>query len=275
MRVEQLVESSGVAWIGVPAWSQLEWLWHGFSTRSGGVSRAYLADDQKLGDGPGEMNLGFTSEDRAEDVEENRQQFVGAVTGSRETPLVTVRQVHSNRVVVAQQGASAEADGLMTGQQGIALGIQTADCIPVLIVDLENRAVAALHAGWRGTVERVVELGIARMKTEYGSQPANLLAAIGPGIGPCCYTVGAEVVDRFKSKFVYAGEVLTKDEDGSVRLNLTQANQRQLLAAGLPEESISTVGECTGCHPERYYSHRNSGGHAGRMMALIGIRPAQ
>jgi len=278
------VSPDGVGWLGVPGWKNVDWLWHGFSTRRGGVSRVYLAGGQI---GPGELNLGFTAADAPENVRENRLRFVGAVTGGRETPLRTVRQVHSNRSVTATQIAEetiAEADGLMTGQAGVLLGIQTADCIPVLVADPVRRAVAAFHAGWRGTVARIVELGVSRMKQEFGSNPEDLIAAIGPGIEPCCYTVGVEVLDRFTEGFSYASELFSQEvtnpesrPDGSnihldLRVNLKEANRRQLMAAGVAADAITTLGGCTACQPDHFYSHRASGGHAGRMMAVIGIR---
>jgi polyphenol oxidase len=278
------VSSDGVEWLGVPGWEGVDWLWHGFSTRRGGVSRVYLTGGEI---GPGELNLGFTAADAPENVRENRLRFVGAVTGSRETPLRTVRQIHSNRSVTATQIAGetiAESDGLMTGQAGMLLGIQTADCIPVLVADPTRRAVAAFHAGWRGTAARIVELGVGRMKQEFGSDPADLIAAIGPGIGPCCYTVGIEVLDRFTEEFSYASELFSQElvnpeslpDDSNthfdLRVNLKEANRRQLVAAGVAAEAIATVGGCTACQPDSFYSHRASRGHAGRMMAVIGIR---
>jgi polyphenol oxidase len=268
------ISSDGAEWIAVPGWEALDWLWHGFSTRRGGVSGAYLAQGDEAG--AGELNLGFTAADEAENVCENRLRLVTAVTGSRETELVTVRQVHSQVSVVARAGdAPAEADGIMTNRSGLLLGIQTADCIPVLVADPVRPVVAAFHAGWRGTVRRIVELGIRQMHEEFGSDPEQLVAAIGPGIGPCCYMVGDEVLREFEARFAYAGALFSGGGAGSgLRLDLIEANRRQLLDAGLEAGAIATVGGCTSCQPEWFYSHRASGGHAGRMMAVIGIRPA-
>jgi len=265
------VSADGVEWLGAPGWENLDWLWHGFSTRRGGVSRVYLTGDEISA---GESNLGFTAADAAENVRENRARFVEAVSGSRETSLQTVRQVHSNRSMTAAEAAqdtTPEADGLMTGQAGVLLGIQTADCIPVLVADPVRRAVAAFHAGWRGTVARIVELGVGRMVQEFGSAPADLIAAIGPGIGVCCYKVGEEVQTQFGANFSYAGELFLPIE-GAFNLNLVEANRRQLMAAGLRPDAIAMVGGCTACQPRLFYSHRASGGHAGRMMAVIGVR---
>jgi YfiH family protein len=291
-KVSSQPSSTGVQQLTVMGWEEIDWLWHGFSTRAGGVSRVYLPDVES---DAGELNLGFTAADPAENVRENRLRFVAAVTGSRLTPLVAVRQVHSNRSVVLRAPfvgfgpeAIPEADGLISDQPGLLLAIQTADCVPVLVVDRMRRVVAGFHAGWRGTVEQIVELGVETMRAEFGSEPGDLAAAIGPGIGSCCYTVGDEVLDRFTKNFSYAPELFSQravrpDEsvDGSnvsvglrvdLRVDLIEANRRQLLAAGLNADSISVAGGCTGCHPELFYSHRTSGGHAGRMMSVIGIR---
>ena len=184
----------------------------------------------------------------------------------------------------------------MTCEPGMLLGVQTADCIPVLVADLKRRAVAAFHAGWRGTVNRIVENGIGRMRMEFGSRPEDLVAAIGPGIGVCCYAVGEEVLSSFESQFSYFNELfrevydtdpvrtkypmlfLTQRAPGhssigpSLHLNLIEANRRQLMAAGLSSRSIKVVGGCTSCQTEMFFSHRASQGHAGRMLSVIGIR---
>ena len=185
----------------------------------------------------------------------------------------------------------------MSDEPGILLAIQTADCIPVLVADRKRRAVAAFHAGWRGTVRRIVETGIGKMRLTFGSQPEDLTAAIGPGVGACCYAVGEELLSEFESQFIYARELfrevydsdpvrtrypmlfLTQRAPGhseigpNTHLDLVEANRRQLLDAGLKAASIQTVGGCTSCQRELFFSHRASQGHAGRMMSVIGIRP--
>jgi hypothetical protein len=290
-----IVAANGVHWLPVRAWEKIPWLWHGFSTRKGGVSRAYCADDA-----PGELNLGFTSSDERETVERNRHLLVEAVTGDPATPLVTVRQIHSGVLVLASPAEAdrelpCKGDGLMTDRPGLLVGIQTADCIPVLVADRKRRAVAAFHAGWRGTVKRIVETGIGRMRLEFGSRPEDLIAAIGPGIGACCYAIGDEVLSSFESQFDYSQDLfrevydtdpvrtkypmlfLTQRAPGhspigpSLHLDLAEANRRQLLAAGLKPRSIQMVGGCTSCQPELFFSHRASRGHAGRMLSVIGI----
>ena len=295
------VASNGVEWLRVPGWERMSWLWHGFSTRRGGLSRTYCPDDAS-----GELNLGFTSADNREAVAENRRLFAEAITGSRETPLIPIRQIHSSVVRFAgnSDGACAQpartepskGDGLMTSTPGLLIAVQTADCIPVLVADRRLRVVAAFHAGWRGTVKRIVESGVGRMRLEYGSHPEDMIAAIGPDIGACCYAVGEEVFSSFESQFTYFADLfcevydsdpvrtkypmlfLTQRAPGhsrigpSLHLDLVEANRRQLLAAGIPARSIKVVGGCTSCQRDLFFSHRASKGHAGRMMAVIGIR---
>ena len=286
--------ANGVEFVGVPALQKLHWLWHGFSTRRGGVSRAYAPEGA-----PGELNLGFTPQDERDNVLRNRLLLAQAITGDPDTPVLNLRQIHSNVLVHTQSEndrPACKGDGLITDRPGLLLAIQTADCIPVLVADRKRRVVAAFHAGWRGTVKRIVETGIGRMRVQFGSRPQDLVAAIGPGIGPCCYAVGEEVLAEFESQFSYARELfhevcntdpvrtkypmlfLTQRAPGhspmdpSLHLDLVEANRRQLIAAGLKPRSISAVGGCTSCQPEMFFSHRASRGHCGRMMSVIGIR---
>ena len=224
------------------------------------------------------MNLGFTQEDDRASVVENRRLFVEAITSDPDSPLRTVRQIHSNRsVLISSEGEQpTEADGMITDRPGILLGILTADCVPVLVADPRRRVVGAFHAGWRGTVERILEHGIQRMVKEFGSDPAEIIAAIGPCIRGCCYSVGDEVMTRFEANFSYGAELFSlrqeSPEGRTQSLDLVEANRRQLIAAGVSAGSISVVGGCTSCEMDRYFSHRASGGRAGRMMAVIGIR---
>jgi hypothetical protein len=258
------VAANGVQWLSVPSWEKTSWLWHGFSTRRGGLSRVFCDDDAQ-----GELNLGFTAPhgqamDDRETVAQNRRLLAEAITGDAATPLVALRQIHSNLVVLADASLEQprKADGLMTDEPGLLIGIQTADCIPILVADRKRRVVAAFHAGWRGTVKRIVESGIGRMRLAFGSRPEDLTAAIGPGIGPCCYAVGEEVLSSFESQFPYARELFHEVYDSD-----------PILAAGLKPRAIHLVGGCTSCRPELFFSHRASEGRTGRMMSVIGIRP--
>jgi polyphenol oxidase len=294
-----------VPFLRAPGWAAPRHpeLIHGFSTRIGGKTTVY----QRGEPGKSDLNLAFTDSDDRKIVTANRELFLSAVTEGKEIlGLVTLRQIHSSliRRVRAQDvqgnGMSAilKGDGLMTDEPGVLLGIQTADCIPVLLADRKNRAVAAFHAGWRGTLARIVENGVGRMRLEFGSRPEHLIASIGPGIGQCCYSVGEEVQQEFEAQFSYAPELFREVYDSdpvrekypmlfltarapghsalgpAMHLDLPEANRRQLLAAGLKESSIFMTGECTGCHTDRFFSHRMEQGFTGRMMSVIGIARA-
>ena len=252
--------ASGVQSLHAELFSEQRWLVHAFSTRAGGTSTAYGRND--------DLNLGLTPHDSPSAVFENRRRFLESVGSGT---LVLGRQIHSARTIrVGSAGLppSTEADGLMTNEPGVLVGIQTADCVPVLVADPVTRSIAAFHAGWRGTVQRIVEQGIAKMAAEFSSNPAHLLAAIGPSIGACCYTVGEEVHDAFGREFSYAQSLFTAERE----LDLKEANRRQLLDAGLSAENIAVVPDCTSCQPDRYFSHRAQKGCTGRMLSVIGLR---
>lgn len=289
--------ANGVQWLPIPTWN-FPWLWSGFSTRIGGQSRAYCGEDS-----PGELNLGLTAEDDRVNVLANRRSFAEAVTGDAATPIIALKQFHANLVIVttradANRSVPRRADGQITTEPGLLLAVQTADCIPILVADRRQRIAAAFHAGWRGTVKRIVESGVGRMRLLYSSRPRDLIAAIGPGAAACCYSVGEEVLSEFTSQFTYARELfhevfdsdpikkkypmlfLTQRAPGhspigpSLHVDLVEANRRQLLAAGLSPRAIQIVPGCTQCQTDLFFSHRGSQGRAGRMMAVIGIRKA-
>jgi YfiH family protein len=266
------------------SWNSYAWLKHGFSTRQGGVSTIY---------GGNSLNLGWTKEDDPARVAENRRGFSwtvhGHLHGKDGLQTVTLKQVHSGRVrtirevdgvregklQTADGKAVLEGDGSVTDLPGVMLGVQTADCVPVLVADVEKRVVGAFHAGWRGTVARIAEEGIETMRQEYGTRPEDLVAAVGPSIGACCYAVGDEVRSAFGSQFGYAEKLFETRDDGQMYLDLWEANRRQLLEAGVPPEGITVVGECTACAltngEKKYFSHRAEHGFTGRMMSMIGV----
>lgn len=285
-------KQSKIAILQTPSLSRISWLVHGFSTRQGGVSRAY---------GERTLNLGFTAHDTKAAVVKNRNEFVSAVTKASKSPweLTNLRQVHSDLIHCVSHAPEhpLAGDGLITNTPGLLLAVLTADCVPVIVVDREHRAVGVFHAGWRGTVKRIVEKGVGEMRKHFGSNPLQLRAAIGPGIRNCCYQVGPEVKDTFQAQFAYASELFreTKERDEiherypllfltarapghselpkKIFLDLGEANRRQLLDAGVPARNISDLTMCTSCKPELFFSHRAEKGKTGRMMAVAGIRP--
>ena len=186
--------------------------------------------------------------------------------GSRQAALsqdemASLDQIHSALALVAgQAGCTGQGDALVTNRAGITISIRTADCFPILLADPRSRAVAAVHAGWRGTAGRIVEETLARLHAEFGASPERMHAAIGPGIGACCYHVGLEVARKFGM-------------DRAGCLDLAEENRRQLLTAGVPARQIEHLNVCTYCDPVRFHSWRRDKDAAGRMISYIAIRP--
>lgn len=178
--------------------------------------------------------------------------------------LATVKQIHSAICVAAEGrcGVLGEGDALLEDQPGSAIAIKTADCIPILLVDQRHRAVAAVHAGWRGTVARIAARAVEAMRQRFGAEPRDLHAAIGPGIGKCCYEVGAEVAAEF-------------GERGRTHISLPDANRSQLLEAGVTPGRIYASNLCTMCLAEEFHSFRRDGEAAGRLYSFAGIRALQ
>lgn len=278
--------------------TQMPRLVHGFSTRAGGFSKAY---------GGRALNLGFTAHDSRADVQRNRDLFVShcearARRQRRSRPcgmtLVTLRQIHSDIIhSISHPPAEPPAgDGLITNQPGVLLGVLTADCLPVIVVDPRLGAVGVFHAGWRGTVKRIVEKGVGEMRCRFGSRTRDLLAAIGPGIRGCCYQVGPEVREAFESRFSYGNELFreTKEQNQihekypllfltarapghselpkKIFVDLAEANRRQLANAGVPAKNICDLGLCTACHLDLFFSHRAEKAVTGRMLAVVGMK---
>jgi len=176
-------------------------------------------------------------------------------------PIATLRQIHSDVVLCAdRQGCLGEGDALLSDIPGLRVGVKTADCLPLLLVDPRRRAIGAVHAGWRGVVSRIAHKTIDEMAARWNSKPEDLHAAIGPGIGKCCFEVGAEVAVQF-------GEPPER-----TRIDLPGAVRRQLIEAGLSSERIYCAGLCTVCHAAEFHSFRRDREKAGRMISVIGVK---
>ncbi len=277
----------GIQILQVPALVKLPWLVHGFSIKPGGVS------DQN---GEKVLNLGFTEWDSRENVLENRRRFLSAL-GASDLQLISLKQIHSD-VIHLFDAAPAEpyrGDASATNRPGLLLGVQTADCVPILLIDPKTRAVAAVHAGWRGTLQRIVVKAIGQMQMQFGAKPAGLLAAIGPSIGGCCYEVGTEVASQFQSQFAEApewfDEFRTGDEPNPIQwlnmmppghqpppknvlLDLRKANRAQLLGAGLRAANIFVSDLCTACRRDLLFSYRKEGHQSGRLLSVVSMRSA-
>lgn len=278
--------ANGVQVLQLAAFRKIPWLAHGFSTRAGGESA--------LPSGERVLNLGFTEWDSRDSVLKNRAGFQAALEAET-LALVPLKQIHSSlvRCVESAPDAPCRGDASLTNVPGLLLAVQTADCVPILLVDPKRRAVAAVHAGWRGTLARIAEKTVGEMRKRFHSDPKDLLAALGPAIGGCCYEVGTELVTKFTSQFPDAGEWFDESRTGeepnplqwlnmmppghqppakNVRLDLRKANRSQLLLAGLAEKNIFVNNLCTACHTDLFFSYRKEAGRSGRLMAAVAIR---
>jgi YfiH family protein len=238
----------------------------GFSTRLGGVS-AMPHDD---------LNLAGFDDDTADNIHENRRRFFAALGGDWE--LAAGWQVHGTEVRLVDEIPDlrcdqAQSDALATCRTGVLLGVKTADCVPVLLGDARTGALAAVHAGWRGTLEGIVGQTLGQMAQAFGTQPADIRAAIGPAALACCYEVGPEVIAAFQERFAYAGTLFTAHRAGHARVDLHQANRQQLTDAGVAPHNIHAAPLCTICRTDLFFSYRREKsllGTTGRLMSVIG-----
>jgi len=294
------VRCDGLEILQSPALDRLSWLVHGFTTRTGGGSR--LNSECVL-------NLESVEWDKRAAIEANRKKLLAALDASG-MRLVTQRQFHSDLVRQYKQapGPGLRGDAHFTRAPGLLLAVKTADCVPILLADPKHKAVAAVHAGWRGTLKRIVAKTLGQMQMAFGTRPADVLAALGPSIGGCCYEVGPEVVQAFAAQFADAKEWFEPTDTGPhgrmatfetlvssdtpnplkwlsmappghdpppprLKFDLIAANRWQLLDAGVRAAHIAASGLCTACRVDLLFSHRREHGRTGRMMGAIGIRP--
>ena len=241
---------------------------HGFSTRLGGVSQGMWSS----------LNLGVSRGDNPEHVRENYRRFFTAI-GVDGKKLVTTNQVHGGKVRVVTAAdwkddpygrVEYEADGLMTDTPGVVLMIYSADCLPILLYDPVRRVAAAVHAGWRGTAAGIAATAVERMKEVYDCRPEDILAAIGPGIGPCCFETHEDVPNAMMAAVSSAALPYIKVlESGKFSLDLKGINAQLMIRAGVSPDHIAVCGECTACMGEKYWSHRRMGDNRGSMAAAI------
>jgi hypothetical protein len=263
-------EKSGPADVPVlrfSGFSHLDGVVQGFSTRRGPAAR------------PDEFNMSLRTAGGADDVLENRRAFCRALGITLER-VVFMQQAHGDHVAVvgmadAGRGArSLEAaipatDAMITRERGIFLAALGADCAVISLYDPEAGAVGIVHAGWRGTVAGIIVKAVSRMREEFGCDPADVIAGIGPAIGPCCYEVGREVLEAAAKG---RGSEAVLQRDGRSYFDLRQANVAQLMAAGLRHERIEVADVCTSCERERFFSYRRDGSAGGRFCGIIGMK---
>lgn len=234
---------------------------HGFSVRQGGVSEGPYAS----------LNLGFSVGDARERVQENLRRFTAEI-GITPSHLRAVSQVHGDRVLEATSPGESnlpevvgEADALWTKVSGLAVGVKTADCVPILLVDPDSSRVAAVHSGWRGTDLRIAAKAVETLAKQ-GSAPARLLAAVGPCIQKCCYEVSGELAHRFRASF---GGKVVSEHNHHPHLDLSAAVRQTLIDAGLSPDRVDVLPHCTSCDAARFFSHRRDRGVSGRHLSFV------
>ena len=240
--------------LSIPELDKATGMLHAFTTRQGGL---------------GERNNGIRHPDD--------WTAVASAFGVCRDRVVTVNQVHGENIVTVddlnvRNVRNVHADAMITDVPGIAIGVETADCVPVLLFDPTKPAAAAVHAGWRSTVKKIVQKAVHRMHEEFGSEPAQLIAAIGPAIGPECYEVDEVVMGRVREAFSFWKEVSTPRGNDRWSLDLVTANKLELLQIGLAEKNVHALGLCTSCRRDLFYSFRAEG-RTGRMLSVIMIKP--
>ncbi len=262
---------NGVRYFSCKLLDGVDFLSHAFGSRQGGVSEGHFST----------LNLSAAVGDDEANVLQNRQLFCRAL-GINTQQVFGVNQVHGNNVLVIDKQLLAKwqtgklkqaisADAMVTDQPGVALTVLTADCLPIIIVDPQNRAVAMVHAGWRGTCRGVIQQTLNRLAECYGGSPDNWLIGMGPCIGDCCYEVGSEVVNIFRESYP-DWHIYCSYKGDKWSFDLTGANISQLLKAGVRPENICKLNMCSACHPEDFFSYRKTNGATGRMMSLVMLK---
>jgi YfiH family protein len=241
---------------------------NGFSTRLGGVSAMPEND----------LNLAGFGEDSDENIYENRRRFLSLF--ANDYALATVWQIHGDSVKTVRTAAEAantedRADAVVSNLPGILAGVKTADCVPILIGDPKTRAFASIHAGWRGTVRSIATKAIGKMSAEFGSDPADLICAIGPAASCRAYEIGPDVIDEFEKNFPGSGRYFTPTREGHALIDLHRANRDQLIGCGVPVKNIFTAPFCTILRTDLFFSYRiekKRFGKTGRLLSVIGLR---
>ena len=262
--------ANGVCYYSVPAWGTQPAVVHGLFTRTGGVSPPPYAS----------LNVGPKGGDTLAHVRKNLKRAAMALSIPAER-IFCAAQVHGDRIHRVSGGepsifgpdAPLQGDGLVTVEKGLYLGILTADCVPLLLLDPRRSVVGAVHAGWRGTAKGIAGKVVRTMCDEFGCESSDILVALGPAIGSCCYVVGDEVARAFVEKDRETRPFLQPEGSGRWKLNLEGFNRHQLINAGIRDRNITPSSLCTSCRKDLFFSVRADGEPTGRQVALIGLRP--
>ncbi len=268
----KLKEERGIKYYIIEEFLQTGLVEHAFTTKVGGVSKGEYKS----------LNLGLHVDDKKKDVLENRRRICD-ILNSDYYNLVAGEQLHNDLIKVvnrADQGRGAvdykssisNTDALITDKKGVLLTSYYADCMPILLLDPVREVVGLAHAGWRGTVKKIAQKTVLKMKEVYGTDPTNILAGIGPAIGECCYQVDKKVIERLASAFDNWEEFVTEDGENKWKLNLAKVNRMQLQEIGVRVENIIESRLCTSCQDELFFSYRRDQGKTGRMASLIKLK---
>ncbi len=265
-----LFENNDVKYLAFNKLSEIDFIHHAFSTRIGGVSKGIFES----------MNMSFANDD-FDDVTENYKRFCSAAGFDFDT-LVASSQDHNTFVRVCTKndcgiGITREkdimsVDALVTNEKGVTLVTYYADCTPLFFVDTKNKAIGLAHAGWRGTVGKIGEKVIKTMTQNYGTDPSDLVCAIGPAISKCCYEVDKACADNFYALNLNDSDFIFKKDDGKFMIDLLQCNKQILVSAGVKEENITLSDLCTKCNSDLLWSHRATGGKRGTMSAFMTLK---
>ncbi|MEK6657105.1 MAG: peptidoglycan editing factor PgeF, partial [Nitrospirota bacterium] len=219
----------------------------------------------------------FIIKQRESGVETNGalKEIAAKILNLEKEQVATINQTHSDAVFAHNVGNRAADEGVdahITDRHGIALGVVTADCVPVLLIDRKKRIVAAVHAGWRGTAKKILQKTVKKMSDSFGSKPEDMIAGIGPSIGQCCYEVDEKVIEPMQKEFGYLNRFSIQKKENKWHLDLQMMNKEQLIETGLMPYNINIVNLCTSCHSDLFYSYRRDGAGTGRMMAVVMIK---
>lgn len=251
-----------LVWLQVSQWKNRDGLLHGFLGRRGGKS-----------DGPyATLNLSFRVGDDPQVVKDNICDVKRAV-GVHDLRIVTMKQVHGDRILEVKDKhikEAGEADGMVADENGLFLGVLTADCVPILFSVSDRKLAAVVHAGWRGTLAGIAPKMVDYLKRRYDVKPASIQAALGPAIGPCCYEIGTDVSLPLRQKWGNLAERCLRVKDGRNFLDLRGLNSLLLEDAGVPYAQIFNVGPCTSCAAEDFFSYRREKKETGRQISFIG-----
>ena len=262
-----------VPYFTFPAFDELPGIIHGFSSRLGGVSEGFLSS----------MNLSFSRGDEPERVRENFRRIAESI-GFSEKDLVFSMQTHTANVRrVGREDCGrgldrpvgyCDVDGLVTNEPGVVLATFYADCVPLFFVDPVHHCIGLSHSGWRGTVGKIGKATVEMMAKEFGSEPGDLLAAVGPSICQECYEVSEEVIGLFRENFAEElwPKLFYRKDNGHYQLNLWEANRLIFQEAGILPQHITVTDICTACNPELLFSHRASGGKRGNLAGFLEIK---